>query len=870
MSVDIPLVTNSPPPFTIMSPPPPSSSNSSVTSLVHAADAPQHPDVDQQILEALSSKDRIYVLKLGEQMEGLINDRTQTRQRLDLLPATTYQRMLVHRCAAYYCLSPETDSLTKVIGVMITPESRIPARRIADLSPPPIETLPKFKIMMRNPRSQASSVTGDDGDVSDVEASETGSLGGRSSASASKHRMTIEERTAAYNEARSRIFVDFEEKDQKETTSSASSSTSLVSGSSASDDPGSPATESEWSGPSAAKKLPPHRANSSSSSRSLRSSAPAFMSSNSSSSSRNSRAPSPAFKYPTLYEPPPQGGVSIAVPPYDPTHAHAHSAPNFHVATPQQQQQQMQQFYPYTAHPHLPPSQQPYMAPYPYYQPYPYSHPPTPGSDPEIYAYNPYNWGPSYPQNGSPPNQNSNHGHPQNHTTNGSPPSMQPYVGYMPPHGTTPPSGYSGYDATPTSASPPNGIPYGQPYYPPPPHHIPMPPYMAPAPPPAQSFEPRVNGRGTNVNGRGRNVNGSGGGGKGRGGVPPQRSAWSYGPGVSGGSGGVDFPSTGAPGYPPLMRDAVGPRLSGAVGMGMRRGSLGNRTTSGSGSSAGDDVASVASSSTSSSSRRTYTSTTSSTQHHPLPPRPDWAVGLRPNPTLHTPRHRDDSHTNSRTISPISPPRITNGTSGHSSNNNSGNSSPHALSAGSIRQQDHTQSPLIAAPAPPALTDFPPLSTSAPVPEKPRAPTVAGGAWTNTSSTRSIVMMPGAVQAQAGGSGGGSALVTHHSGEKGAEGPGAHTKIALVRRPTTGRSDGPGAGIGGAAGKEKERARGDAVACAILVGHVAGMALEERGLADAPAAPAGGAAMPLPPLAATVSGPGVPTQLPAKESAVAI
>jgi hypothetical protein len=31
-------------------------------------------DVDPQILEALRSKDRLYVLKLGELMEGLINE----------------------------------------------------------------------------------------------------------------------------------------------------------------------------------------------------------------------------------------------------------------------------------------------------------------------------------------------------------------------------------------------------------------------------------------------------------------------------------------------------------------------------------------------------------------------------------------------------------------------------------------------------------------------------------------------------------------------------------------------------------------------------------------------------------------------------
>lgn len=121
----MPVVANSPPPVTIMSPPLPSSSNSSVTSLLQAPDAPQQQEIDPQILEALASKDRIYVLKLGELMEALITDPTLTRQRIDLSPATSYQRMLVHRCSAYYGLSPETDSLTKAISVLTTSESRM-------------------------------------------------------------------------------------------------------------------------------------------------------------------------------------------------------------------------------------------------------------------------------------------------------------------------------------------------------------------------------------------------------------------------------------------------------------------------------------------------------------------------------------------------------------------------------------------------------------------------------------------------------------------------------------------------------------------------------------------------------------------------
>lgn len=33
------------------------------------------PEVDPQIIEALKSKDRLFVLKLGEQMEALIKER---------------------------------------------------------------------------------------------------------------------------------------------------------------------------------------------------------------------------------------------------------------------------------------------------------------------------------------------------------------------------------------------------------------------------------------------------------------------------------------------------------------------------------------------------------------------------------------------------------------------------------------------------------------------------------------------------------------------------------------------------------------------------------------------------------------------------
>lgn len=44
---------------------------------------------------------------------------------MDLTPATSYQRLLVHRCSAYYKLSPETDPVTKTIVVYYRAESRM-------------------------------------------------------------------------------------------------------------------------------------------------------------------------------------------------------------------------------------------------------------------------------------------------------------------------------------------------------------------------------------------------------------------------------------------------------------------------------------------------------------------------------------------------------------------------------------------------------------------------------------------------------------------------------------------------------------------------------------------------------------------------
>src|ERR1700722_15436766 len=108
-----------------------------------------------------------------------------------------------------------------------------PTRRICELVPAEPTPQPAFKIMRRSNQdrrpkvqSQAGSVAGEDADLSDAEPSESGSLGSRSNATggSNKKHMTIEEREAAYNEARSRIFMGFEEKEKEMSASSSTHS----------------------------------------------------------------------------------------------------------------------------------------------------------------------------------------------------------------------------------------------------------------------------------------------------------------------------------------------------------------------------------------------------------------------------------------------------------------------------------------------------------------------------------------------------------------------------------------------------------------------------------------------------------------------
>ncbi|PPQ78390.1 hypothetical protein CVT25_011613 [Psilocybe cyanescens] len=834
------------------------------------------PDVDPQILEALRSKDRIYVLKLGETFEALILER---RTRVELTPSTSYQRLLVHRCSAYYKLSPENDPVTKGIFVLSNADSRIPDRRISELVPAEFTAQPSFKIMRRSvqdrrskPHSQAGSVAGEDGDLSDIEPSEAGSLGGRSNvtSSSNKKRMTIEEREAAYNEARSRIFMDFEEKEKsKEKDMSASSSSLSLNGSASTsagrssigdtdDAASSPATESEWSAPSASNSRDRKDGRrggptngSASSNRSLRNGG-SFYNSGSGGSSRNSRAPSPSFSYASLHDTSP-GHV------YDPS---------------QQHHDQNMAYYPTPYYPYSPPGQAPgppFVPPYyyPHYNPYQSPPPiaqhtpsdPTTPSGPEPYSpphqinYAPhYGWPPhlGQPPLQSPPPLTLPPQQPQQNPIHpmGPPPQLQPQSPQYQPFGhpshayTYPMNAYY----PPAHLPPPSGQ-----QLPPPPPHLNMPPqqqhqhqHQTPQQQQPGYDIPRAmngnqighiapnghfnthNGNGPrnglgngiippNNNSRGNlrnggspglmNNNGNGvNGAKHRAQMPPAgRSAWSYGPGV--GNGGYTS-NTNLAGS-----EAIGPRFH------THRQPSGNSSSGGNSRSSNcDDVSSTSSSTTSSSSRRTYTSTTSS-QQHPLPARPDWAVGLKAQPTLAAMgngRLLEHSLTNSRTMSPISPSR----SNGHNS------PLPHNNSS---QQQNGAHVSLQA-------TDFPPLTSAAgnAAPEK-KAPVVTG-AWGQSRPILTPAVNGNGNAAANPGSAQQSPVIKQADIVKSGE----PINPKLARRPPVVNGQGQGHQRSHSGGKELASTKGDAVVAPVtaLEGQVSAMSLggEDGGVDASPSA----------------------------------
>jgi hypothetical protein len=336
-------------------------------------------------------------------------------------------------------------------------------RRLSELVPVDSVVQPKFSIMRRSSRerikgrgsSAAGSIAGEDADLSDGEPSEAGSLYSRSSAA---KRRTLEEREAAYQEARSRIFMDFAAKARGAGagTSAASSATASTSagGSSADDcDAESVTTESEWSAPDSAAAVdgriavgPPGRSRS-----------------RKAKSARASRGTSPAsFTYASIYEPAPDAYEPFPV-------AGEQPSPVGYVPQPQPAPAHA---YPYGAYPPPPPPQAQHGPPQAYYQPYYYGppyYPPGPEPSPPA-EYGPPPPAPYPAPYGWPAPVDGMHSASPQAPRLASPPA---------PYAPGPYGAYAGVPGPPPPPPPPPAAwgPYG--YYPLPPPG----PYMPPPPP---------------------------------------------------------------------------------------------------------------------------------------------------------------------------------------------------------------------------------------------------------------------------------------------------------------------------------------------------------------------------------------------------
>ncbi|CAO1628973.1 unnamed protein product [Parajaminaea phylloscopi] len=206
--------------------------------------------LDETLMDALrSSRDRLFLIRQETDMSDFVADDSRSEHTLPLM--NSYQRLLVHRCADFFRLRREVDADTKVVTLTKTPETRIPSRKLvnlfneanstlkpADTSPfavfrgadressmeridgsyeaapqagpqsqavakTPISKLAPagFRIMRRDPSLPKTSQTR----PPSAQSSGTSSLI-TDSARKSRRDMTIEEREAAYREARERIF----------------------------------------------------------------------------------------------------------------------------------------------------------------------------------------------------------------------------------------------------------------------------------------------------------------------------------------------------------------------------------------------------------------------------------------------------------------------------------------------------------------------------------------------------------------------------------------------------------------------------------------------------------------------------------------
>lgn len=160
--------------------------------------------LDEVLIEALRvPRDRIFVLLQEKDMEDRIRNGQDQDWELPLM--NSYQRLLVHRIADHFRLAHSIDAVTKAVTLTRQGDTEIPEMSLSTLAMADMERLSEpayaisrdssaagFKIMRREGAGRADSPR-------------NGLPEGRGSGK-DRRNMTIEEREAAYKEARQRIF----------------------------------------------------------------------------------------------------------------------------------------------------------------------------------------------------------------------------------------------------------------------------------------------------------------------------------------------------------------------------------------------------------------------------------------------------------------------------------------------------------------------------------------------------------------------------------------------------------------------------------------------------------------------------------------
>lgn len=149
-------------------------------------------DLEQFIPETLNRnpKDRALMLRIEEELVNLANDKFQTHYKFP--PMSSYHRMLVHRCAAYFGMDHNIEQSGKCVVVNKTKNTRIPDVRFKE----------HIKEMFNDEPPRRSILKRDSNSIEDYcfKSPERGySLEGRRSKS-------FEEREEEYERARRRIF----------------------------------------------------------------------------------------------------------------------------------------------------------------------------------------------------------------------------------------------------------------------------------------------------------------------------------------------------------------------------------------------------------------------------------------------------------------------------------------------------------------------------------------------------------------------------------------------------------------------------------------------------------------------------------------